>query len=103
MAGLGACANVKVVLDVPTSYKIKQPLISVPVIESKNSRGVDFYLEPKECGVSSIGGDVIYKTASGEKKNHTYTKKRSSDKMPLSCIMFIDYRRYSDYYSRSSK
>ncbi|MFX1315699.1 MAG: PCI domain-containing protein, partial [Promethearchaeota archaeon] len=56
-----AIHSVKVILDVPSSYKIKQPLINIPVIEPKNSRGVDFYLEPKECGISSIGGDVIYK------------------------------------------
>ena len=61
-----AINNVKVVLDVPSSFKIKQPLINIPVIEAKNSRGVDFYLEPKQCGTTTIGGTVIYKDATGE-------------------------------------
>ncbi len=80
-----AINNVKVLLDAPSSYKIKQPLINIPVIEANNSRGVDFYLEPKQCGTSSIGGDVIYKDAQGTK--HTlYIKKRNVEiKCPLVC------------------
>ncbi|MHA1507734.1 MAG: hypothetical protein ACTSO6_03410, partial [Promethearchaeota archaeon] len=44
-----AINNVKILLDAPSNFKVKQPLISVPVIEANNSRGVDFYLEPKTC------------------------------------------------------
>jgi hypothetical protein len=81
-----AINNVKVVLDVPTSFNIKQPLISVPVIESGNSRGVDFYLEPKECGTSNIGGTVIYKNARGENNTIHIRKKEVQIKCPLLCL-----------------
>jgi len=80
-----AINNVKVILDVPTSYKVKQPLINIPVIESKNSRGVDFYLEPKECGISNIGGTVIYKDAKGDKHTQHIRKKEVQIKCPLVC------------------
>jgi len=87
-----AINSVKVILDVPSSYKAKSPLINIPVIEAKNSRGVDFYLEPKECGISSIGGDVIYKTATGEKKTVHIKKKEVQIKCPLvvSCLATIE-------------
>jgi Mn-dependent DtxR family transcriptional regulator len=80
-----AINNVKVVLDTPTSYKAKEPMITVPVIEAKNSRGVDFYLEPKECGISNIGGTVIYKTPSGNQKTIPIRKKEVQIKCPLVC------------------
>ncbi|MFW9874820.1 MAG: PCI domain-containing protein, partial [Candidatus Thorarchaeota archaeon] len=87
-----AINTVKVLLDVPSSYKTKNPLINIPVIESKNSRGVDFYLEPKECGISNIGGDVIYKTATGEKRTIHIKKKEVQIKCPLviSCLATIE-------------
>jgi DNA-binding Lrp family transcriptional regulator len=80
-----AINNVKVILDAPSSYKLKQPLITVPVIENNNSRGVDFYLEPKQCGVSSIGGTVIYKDAQGNKHTLHIKKKEVAIKCPLVC------------------
>ena len=87
-----AINSVKVLLDVPSSYKTKDPLINIPVIEANNSRGVDFYLEPKECGISNIGGDVIYKTASGEKRTVHIRKKAVQIKCPLvvSCLATIE-------------
>lgn len=87
-----AIHSVKVILDVPSSYKSKNPLINIPVIEPKNSRGVDFYLEPKECGISSIGGDVIYKIASGAKNTIHIRKKEVQIKCPLvvSCLATIE-------------
>ncbi|MBY9014520.1 MAG: PCI domain-containing protein [Candidatus Lokiarchaeota archaeon] len=80
-----AINNVKVLLDAPTNFKIKQPLISVPVIEANNSRGVDFYLEPKNCGISNIGGTVIFKDATGEKHTKHIRKKEVAIKCPLVC------------------
>jgi ribosomal protein S25/DNA-binding Lrp family transcriptional regulator len=80
-----AINNVKVILDVPSSFKIKQPLINIPVIEAKNSRGVDFYLEPKNCGISDVGGTVIYKDALGEKHTIHIQKKEVQIKCPLVC------------------
>ncbi len=87
-----AINSVKVILDVPSSYKTKDPLINIPFIEAKNSRGVDFYLEPKECGISNIGGDVIYKTASGDKNTVHIRKKEVQIKCPLvvSCLATIE-------------
>ena len=81
-----AINNVNIILDVPTSYNVKQPLISIPVIESHNSRGVDFYLEPKECGISNIGGTVIYKNATGTQNTIHIRKKEVQIKCPLVCI-----------------
>ena len=80
-----AINNVKVVLDAPTSYKIKEPMINIPVIEFGNSRGVDFYIEPKECGISNIGGTVIYKNAQGEQSSIPIKKKEVQIKCPLVC------------------
>ncbi|MFX1530953.1 MAG: PCI domain-containing protein [Promethearchaeota archaeon] len=87
-----AINSVKVILDAPSSYKIKNPLINIPVIEASNSRGVDFYLEPKECGISSIGGDVIYKTAEGVKQTVHIKKREVQIKCPLvvSCLSTIE-------------
>ncbi|MFX1454286.1 MAG: PCI domain-containing protein [Promethearchaeota archaeon] len=87
-----AINSVKVILDAPSSYNVKNPLINIPVIEAQNSRGVDFYLEPKECGISSIGGDVIYKTASGEKNTVHIRRKEVQIKCPLvvSCLATIE-------------
>ncbi len=87
-----AINSVKVILDAPSSYNVKNPLINIPVIEAKNSRGVDFYLEPKECGISSIGGTVIYKDATGEKHSLHIRKKEVQIKCPLviSCLATIE-------------
>ncbi|MFX1275084.1 MAG: PCI domain-containing protein [Promethearchaeota archaeon] len=80
-----AIHSVKVILDVPSSYKIKDPLINIPVIEQGNSRGVDFYLEPNECGISNLGGTVIYKNARGESSTINIRKKEVQIKCPLVC------------------
>ncbi|GAB4311009.1 MAG: hypothetical protein Kow0069_11240 [Promethearchaeota archaeon] len=65
--------QVKVVLDVPGSFHIAQEVITIPTIEPGTSRGVDFYLEPESCGISRIGGTVIYKDARG--RSHPLTIK----------------------------
>ncbi|MBD3256583.1 MAG: DUF2042 domain-containing protein [Candidatus Lokiarchaeota archaeon] len=80
-----AINNVKVLLDAPSSYTIKQPLINIPVIEKNNSRGVDFYLEPKECGKSTIAGTVIYKNAQGDQRSLLLRPKEVQIKCPLVC------------------
>ncbi|MHA1519793.1 MAG: PCI domain-containing protein [Promethearchaeota archaeon] len=64
-----AIHDIKVILDVPSSYKRARELITINVIDPGNTHGVDFYLEPAECGISTIGGTVIYKNAMG--KFHT--------------------------------
>lgn len=64
-----AIHDIKVILDVPSSYRRARELITINVIDPGNTHGVDFYLEPAECGISTIGGTVIYKNAMG--KFHT--------------------------------
>ena len=78
-----AIHSIKILLDAPSSYNLKQEIISIPVIEPGNSRGVDFYLEPRECGISSIGGTVIYKSPKGEKKTIHLKRKDVQIKCPL--------------------
>jgi len=87
-----AINSVKVILDAPSSYNVKNPLITVPFIEAQNSRGVDFYLEPKECGKSNIGGTVIYKTADSEQHTSHMKKRAVQIKCPLvvSCLSTIE-------------
>ncbi len=78
-----AIHDIKVLLDVPSSYKRARELISVPVIDPGNTHGVDFYLEPAECGISTIGGTVLYKNAMG-KTNTIYVRpKEVQIKCPL--------------------
>ncbi|MBY9007758.1 MAG: PCI domain-containing protein [Candidatus Lokiarchaeota archaeon] len=83
-----AINNVKIIIDAPTSYKIKEAMINIPVIESGNSRGVDFYIEPKECGISNIAGTVIYKNAQGVQHSIPIKKKEVQIKCPLVCTSF---------------
>ncbi|MHA1339934.1 MAG: PCI domain-containing protein [Promethearchaeota archaeon] len=78
-----AIHDIKVILDVPTSYNRKTDIINIPVIDPKNSRGVDFYLEPQECGISTIGGTVIYKDARGQPHTIHIRPKEVQIKCPL--------------------
>jgi len=76
---------IKVILDAPSSYKQKQEVISIPVLEPGNSRGVDFYLEPRECGISSVSGTVIYKDPKGKRNTINIKTKEVQIKCPLVC------------------
>ena len=78
-----AIHDIKVILDVPSSYNRKSDIINIPVIDPKNSRGVDFYLEPQECGISTIGGTVIYKDARGQPHTIHIRPKDVQIKCPL--------------------
>lgn len=80
-----AINNIKVIVDAPSSYKIREQMISIPVIESGASRGVDFYIEPKECGTSHIAGTVIYKNALGKQGSIPIRQKDVQIKCPLVC------------------
>lgn len=75
--------DVKVILDVPSSYNRKTDIITIPTIDPHNSRGVDFYLEPQECGLSTIGGTVIYKDARGRPNTIHIKPKDVQIKCPL--------------------
>ncbi len=78
-----AIHDIKVILDVPTSFHVEQEVVTIANIDPMNSRGVDFYLEPGSCGISSIGGTVIYKDASGEPHSVHVNKKEVEIKCPL--------------------
>ncbi|HMF30274.1 MAG TPA: PCI domain-containing protein, partial [Candidatus Lokiarchaeia archaeon] len=78
-----AIIDVKVVLDVPTTFRVEQEVVTIPVIDPGNSRGVDFYLEPETCGISSIGATVIYKDAHGTPYTLHVAKKEVQIKCPL--------------------
>jgi DNA-binding Lrp family transcriptional regulator len=78
-----AIHDIKIILDVPTSYNRKSDIITVAVIDPHNSRGVDFYLEPQECGISTIGGTVIYKDARGHPNTIHINPKDVQIKCPL--------------------
>jgi len=78
-----AVHDIKIVLDAPSSYRKQSDMINVPVISPRNSRGIDFYLEPIECGISTIGGTVIYKDASGNPHTIHIRPKEVQIKCPL--------------------
>ncbi len=78
-----AIHSVNVLLDVPTSFRRERDIIKIPLIEPKNSRGVDFYLEPAECGISTIGGIVAYKDAMGKQHTLHVSPKDVQIKCPL--------------------
>jgi len=78
-----AIHDIKVILDVPSSYRRARELISIPVIDPGNTHGVDFYLEPAECGISTIGGTVIYKDAMGKFNTIYVNPKDVQIKCPL--------------------
>jgi predicted ArsR family transcriptional regulator len=75
--------DVKVLLDVPSSYRRQNDMLSVTSISPQNSRGVDFYLEPAECGISTIAGTVIYKDARAKPHTIHIRPKEVQIKCPL--------------------
>ena len=76
-------SDIKVILDAPSSYRKQSDILKVPVISPRNSRGIDFYLEPVECGISTIGGTVIYKDATGKPHTIHIRPKEVQIKCPL--------------------
>ena len=78
-----AIHDIKVILDVPSSYRRTRELITISVIDPGNTHGVDFYLEPAECGISTIGGTVLYKDAMGKTNTIYIQPKDVQIKCPL--------------------
>jgi predicted transcriptional regulator len=78
-----AIHDVKVILDVPSSYRRAKEMLTISVIGPNNTHGVDFYLEPAECGISSIGGTVLFKNALGQYNTIYIEKKDVQIKCPL--------------------
>jgi hypothetical protein len=75
--------DIKIILDVPSSYRRENDFLNVTIIDPRNSRGVDFYLEPAECGISTIAGTVIYKDAKGKPHTIHIRPKEVQIKCPL--------------------
>ena len=78
-----AIHDIKIILDVPSSYRRSRELLTIPVVDPGNTHGVDFYLEPAECGISTIGGTVIYKDALGKFNTIYINPKDIQIKCPL--------------------
>ena len=78
-----AITAIKVILDVPSSDRRARDMIIIPVIDPGNTHGVDFYLEPAECGISTIGGNVLYKDALGHNNTINIQPKDVQIKCPL--------------------
>ncbi len=78
-----AIFDIKVVLDFPDAFHIEDQMISIPVIEPDSSRGVDFYLEPTNCGKSNVGATVIYKDFTSKVHTVHVEKKEIHVKCPL--------------------
>ena len=76
-------SDIKVILDVPSSYNKETDILKTAIIAPHNSRGLDFYLEPAECGISTIGGTVIYKDATGKPHTIHVRPKEVQIKCPL--------------------
>ncbi|MBN2156029.1 MAG: hypothetical protein JW776_08300 [Candidatus Lokiarchaeota archaeon] len=75
--------DIKIILDAPSSYRKQSDILKVSTISPHNSRGIDFYLEPVECGISTIGGTVIYKDATGKPHTIHIRPKEVQIKCPL--------------------
>ena len=61
--------DVKVYLDLPDFFKSEDEEISelIPVLNPGESRGLDFYLEPKKCGTAEISATVLFKDIYGKR------------------------------------
>ncbi len=66
-----------------SSYRRARDMIIIPVIDPGNTHGVDFDLEPAECGISTIGGNVLYKDALGHNNTINIQPKDVQIKCPL--------------------
>jgi hypothetical protein len=61
--------DVKVYLDVPDFFKTEEDekSKSVPALNPGESRGLDFYLDPKKCGTADISATVLFKDIYGKR------------------------------------
>lgn len=61
--------EVKIYLDVPDSFKIDKDEIEqvIPVLTPGESRGLDFYLEPRKCGTVPVSATVLFKDIYGKR------------------------------------
>ncbi|MBD3188013.1 hypothetical protein GF325_14345 [Candidatus Bathyarchaeota archaeon] len=61
--------DIKVYLDVPEFFKIEddEMALFLPSLSPTESRGLDFYLEPKKCGHAGISATVLFKDIYGKR------------------------------------
>nr|MDO8112384.1 zinc ribbon domain-containing protein [Candidatus Sigynarchaeota archaeon] len=61
--------DVKVYLDVPDFFKIDEEdqSQSITALNPSESRGLDFYLDPKKCGTTELSATVLFKDIYGKR------------------------------------
>ncbi|HME52681.1 MAG TPA: zinc ribbon domain-containing protein [Candidatus Lokiarchaeia archaeon] len=61
--------EIKIYLDVPDFFKVDEEEQSknVPVLNPGESRGLDFYLDPKKCGTTDLSATVLFKDIYGKR------------------------------------
>lgn len=61
--------DIKIYLDVPDFFKVEEDeqSKSVPLLNPGESRGLDFYLDPKKCGTTDLSATVLFKDIYGKR------------------------------------
>lgn len=77
--------DIKVYLDVPDFFKIDEEESSktIPVLNPGESRGLDFYLDPRKCGTSEISATVLFKDIYGKRHAKLVTALEIQIKQPI--------------------
>ncbi len=79
--------DVKVYLDVPEFFKTEEDEKnkSVPALNPGESRGIDFYLDPKKCGTADISATVLFKDIYGKRHAKLVPPVEVQVKQPIIC------------------
>lgn len=77
--------DIKVYLDVPEFFKAEDEDLSqtIPSLSPDESRGLDFYLEPRECGSTEISATVLFKDIYGKRHAKLVPPLEISIKSPI--------------------
>ncbi|MHA1684652.1 MAG: double zinc ribbon domain-containing protein [Promethearchaeota archaeon] len=91
--------DIKVYLDVPDFFKVEDDDISVsiPSLNPGESRGIDFFLEPRKCGHVEISATVLFKDIYGKRHAKLITPQEVHVKSPIisaskSSIQYVKQR-----------
>ncbi len=79
--------DVKVYLDVPEFFKTDEDEKSkaIPALNPGESRGIDFYLDPKKCGTADISATVLFKDIYGKRHAKLVPPVEVQVKQPIIC------------------
>ncbi|MHA1794452.1 MAG: double zinc ribbon domain-containing protein [Promethearchaeota archaeon] len=77
--------EVKVFLEIPEFFRIEEKDISKTIssLSPGESRGLDFYLEPKKCGTSEISATILFKDIYGKRHAKLVPPKEVQIKTPI--------------------